>query len=134
MLNLTHNLKMQIKTNAKYHLSSFRSAQIIKLDNILSWGRQKKIESHMFLTKESLRFVIISQNFLNACILWCSCFTLDNLLTEILLTRAQRCTWTGCTKTVPVVKLEEIKPGNNLEINWKKNPRNKLIGVWFNKL
>ena len=36
MLNLTHNLKMQIKIIAKYHFSSFRSAQIIKPGNILS--------------------------------------------------------------------------------------------------
>ena len=36
MLNLIHNLKMQIKINAKYHFSSFRSAEIIKPDNILS--------------------------------------------------------------------------------------------------
>ena len=42
MLNLTHNLKMQIKKTAKYHFSSFKLAQIAKLDNMLSWGRYRK--------------------------------------------------------------------------------------------
>ena len=112
MLNLTHNLKMQIKIIAKYHFSSFRSAQIIKLGNILSWRRQKKRDSHMFLTEESLRFVIISQKFLNARILWPSCFTSDNSIINIFSTCAQRFNYKNSS-------CGQIGRNKNLEIIWK---------------